>query len=37
VAPLIGWHLRRPDLRALDGAIFLVSLAIVWLGVSLAD
>ena len=36
VAVLIGWHLRRPDLRALDGAIFLVSLAIVWLGVSLA-
>jgi putative copper export protein len=36
VAALIGWHLRRPDLRALDGAIFLVSLAIVWLGVALA-
>jgi uncharacterized membrane protein len=36
VAVLIVWHMRRPDLRALDGAIFLVSLAIVWLGVSLA-
>jgi uncharacterized membrane protein len=36
VAALIGWHLRRPDLRALDGAIFLASLAIVWLGVALA-
>ena len=36
VAALIGWHLRRPDLRALDGAIFVVSLAIVWLGVALA-
>ena len=36
VAALIGWHLRRPELRALDGAIFLVSLAVVWLGVSLA-
>ncbi len=36
VAVLIGWHLRRPDLRALDGAIFLASLAILWLGVALA-
>ena len=36
VAALIGWHLRRPDLRALDGAIFVVSLAIVWLGAALA-
>jgi uncharacterized membrane protein len=36
VAVLIGWHMRRPDLRALDGAIFVASLAIVWLGVSLA-
>ena len=36
VGALIGWHLRRPELRSLDGAIFLVSLAIVWLGVSLA-
>ena len=35
VAALIGWHLRRPEWRALDGAIFLVSLAIAWLGVSL--
>ena len=36
VAALIVWHMRRPGLRAADGAIFLVSLAIVWLGVSLA-
>ena len=36
VGALILWHLRRPDLRALDGAIFLGSLAIVWLGVALA-
>jgi putative copper export protein len=36
VAALIVWHMRRPDLRALDGAILVVSLAIVWLGVSLA-
>lgn len=36
VGALIAWHLRRPDLRVLDGAIFLASLAIVGLGVSLA-
>ena len=36
VGALITWHLRRPDLRALDGAIFACSLAIVWFGVSLA-
>jgi len=36
VAGLILWHLRRPELRALDGGIFVGSLAIVWLGVSLA-
>jgi uncharacterized membrane protein len=35
-AGLIAWHLRRPDLRLLDGAIFIVSLAIVSLGVLLA-
>ena len=33
---LIVWHMRRPQLRALDGAIFVVSLVIVWLGLSLA-
>ena len=36
VAALIVWHLRRPELRALDGAIFVGSLGIVWLGVALA-
>jgi len=35
-AGLIIWHMKRPKLRALDGIIFLLSLAIVWLGVSLA-
>jgi len=29
-------HIRRPTNHALDGAIFVVSLAIVWLGVALA-
>ena len=36
VGVLIVWHMRRPTLHALEGAIFLVSLAIVWLGVALA-
>ena len=36
VAALVAWHIRRPTLRALDGAIFAGSLAIVWLGVALA-
>jgi uncharacterized membrane protein len=36
VAGLVIWHIRRPTMHALEGAIFLVSLAIVWLGVSLA-
>jgi len=33
VAILIGAHLRRPEWHALDGAIFIVSVAIVWLGI----
>lgn len=36
VAVLVAWHIRRPHLHALEGGIFLGSLAIVWLGVSLA-
>ena len=36
VAGLVVWHMRRPNLHALEGAIFLLSLAIVWLGVALA-
>src|SRR5262245_34178711 len=36
VAVLIVWHMRRPTMHALEGAIFLVSLVIVWLGLSLA-
>lgn len=37
VAVLVIWHMRRPQLHALEGLIFLTSLAIVWLGVSLAQ
>jgi uncharacterized membrane protein len=36
VIALIVTHLARPAWRALDGAVFAVSLAIVWLGVELA-
>jgi uncharacterized membrane protein len=36
VALLIHAHMRRPQLHVLDGAIFLVSLAIVWLGIVVA-
>jgi uncharacterized membrane protein len=36
VGLLIGWHTRKPELHALEGVIFLLSLAIVWLGVSIA-
>jgi uncharacterized membrane protein len=36
VAMLVLWHLRRPTMHALEAAIFVFSLAIVWLGVSLA-
>jgi uncharacterized membrane protein len=36
VGVLVGVHIRRPTKHALDGAIFLVSLAIVWLGVAVA-
>jgi uncharacterized membrane protein len=36
VLALIVWHMRRPALRGLEAAVFLVSLAIVWLGLSLA-
>jgi uncharacterized membrane protein len=36
VAVLVIWHMRRPAMHVLEAAIFLVSLAIVWLGLSLA-
>jgi uncharacterized membrane protein len=35
-AVLIAWHIGTPARRELDAAIFVVSLAIVWLGVALA-
>ncbi len=36
VAMLVVWHMRRPRLHAIEGAIFVASLAVVWLGVELA-
>jgi uncharacterized membrane protein len=36
VAVLVAWHMRRPEWHAIEGAIFVASLAIVWLGVSIA-
>jgi uncharacterized membrane protein len=36
VAVLIHFHMRRPEWHVLDAAIFLVSIAIVWLGIVIA-
>ena len=36
VAVMVVWHMRRPAMHALEGLIFIGSLAIVWLGLSLA-
>jgi uncharacterized membrane protein len=36
VAGLVVWHIRRPAQHALEAAIFVISLVIVWLGLSLA-
>jgi putative copper export protein len=36
VGLLIGAHMRRPEWHVLDAAIFVVSLAIVWLGIVVA-
>jgi uncharacterized membrane protein len=37
VGVLIAAHMRRPEWHVLDAAIFLVSLAIVWLGIVVAS
>lgn len=37
VAVLVLWHMRRPGMHVLEGLTFLVSLAIVWLGLYLAN
>jgi uncharacterized membrane protein len=33
---LIVWHMRRPQQHWIEGLVFVVSLAIVWLGVALS-
>ena len=34
---LVIWHLRRPTMHLLEAAIFLVSLVIAWLGLTIAQ
>ena len=34
---LLAWHVRRPDLHTLEATMFLLSLAIVWIGLYLAN
>ncbi len=36
VGGLVLWHMRRPAQHGIEAAIFVLSLAIVWLGVSVA-
>ena len=36
VAVLLVWHTRRPTMHALEATVLLLSLLIVWLGLSLA-
>jgi uncharacterized membrane protein len=35
-ALLVLWHMRRPQQHWIEGLVFVVSLAVVWLGVALA-
>jgi uncharacterized membrane protein len=37
VCVLVVWHLKRPTMHVLEAAIFLLSLVIIWLGVSIAQ
>jgi hypothetical protein len=37
VIALVVWHMRRPTMHVLEAATFVVSLAIVWLGLYLAN
>ena len=36
VGALVAWHIARPRNHVLDAAIFVLSLAIVWLGIAVA-
>jgi uncharacterized membrane protein len=37
VGVLLVWHIRRPNWHVLEAAVFLLSLAIVWIGLYLAN
>jgi len=37
VTVFVVWHMRRPTMHALEAATFLLSLVIVWLGLTLAQ
>ncbi len=37
IGVLLVWHARRPALHALEAAVFLLSLAVVWIGLYLAN
>jgi hypothetical protein len=37
VCALLVWHIRRPTWHVLETAVFLLSLAIVWIGLYLAN
>jgi len=36
VIAMIVWHMRRPGAHAIEAVVFLISLAVVWLGLALA-
>ncbi len=37
IGVLLVWHIRRPDWHLLEAVVFLLSLAIVWIGLYLAN
>jgi uncharacterized membrane protein len=37
VGALLVWHIRRPNWHVLEAVVFLLSLAIVWIGLYLAN
>ncbi len=37
ICALLVWHIRRPGLHTLEAAVFLLSLAIVWIGLYLSN
>jgi len=37
IGVLLAWHVRRPALHVLEAAVFVLSLAVVWIGLYLAN